>query len=148
MGHLGGELSIVEVAVALYYKYLKYDPKNPKWEDRDRLVLSKGHCSETLYTIFADLGIYTIDDMVEHVDTLDTAVFACTPTGSMSPPRGFRRVPGHGLPISVGLARAPGTKKKNWRTIAIVGDGRAGRGHQLGGPHGGRTLQLGTSRLS
>ena len=53
---------------------------------RDRLVLSKGHCSETLYTIFADLGMYTMDYMVEHFETLDTPYFACTPTGSMSPP--------------------------------------------------------------
>ena len=42
MGHLGGELSLVEMAVALYYHYMNYDPKNPKWENRDRLVLSKG----------------------------------------------------------------------------------------------------------
>ena len=75
MGHLGGELSIVEIAVALYYKYLNYDPKNPKWPDRDRLVLSKGHCSETLYTIFADLGMYTMDYIVDHFETLDTAKF-------------------------------------------------------------------------
>ena len=66
MGHLGGELSLVEMAVALYYHYMNYDPKNPKWEVRDRLVLSKGHCGETLYTIFADLGMYTMDYMVAH----------------------------------------------------------------------------------
>ena len=70
MGHLGGELSIVEMTVALYYEYMKYDPGNPKMPDRDRFVLSKGHCSETLYTIFQDMGMYSMDYMVEHFETL------------------------------------------------------------------------------
>jgi len=129
MGHLGGELSIVEMAVALYYKYMKYDPKNPEWEDRDRLVLSKGHCGETLYTIYADLGMYTIDYMVEHFETLDTAKFGQHPNrkyidaievsaGSL----------GHGLPISVGLALGARMQKKNWRTFVIVGDGELQEG--------------------
>jgi transketolase len=75
MGHLGGELSIVEMCVALYYKYMNYDVLDPKMEDRDRLVLSKAHCSETLYMIFSDLGAYTMDYMVEHFESLETAVF-------------------------------------------------------------------------
>jgi len=129
MGHLGGELSVVEVAVALYYKYLKYDPKNPKWEDRDRLVLSKGHCSETLYTIFADLGMYTIDYMVEHFETLDTAVFGMHSNRKYVPAIEVSAGSlGHGLPISVGLALGARYQKKNWRTIAIVGDGELDEG--------------------
>ena len=144
MGHLGGELSVVEMAVALYYRYLKYDPMNPGWPERDRLVLSKGHCSETLYTIFADLGMYTMDYMVEHFETLNTAKFGmhcnrkyCSAieasAGSL----------GHGLPIAVGLALGARYQKQNWRTVAIVGDGElnegtnwealmAGGHHQLG----------------
>ena len=129
MGHLGGELSLVEVAVALYYKYLNYDPKNPKWEDRDRLVLSKGHCSETLYTIFADLGFYTMDYIVDHFETLDTAKFGMhsnrkycewieVSAGSL----------GHGLPIGLGLALGARIQKKNWRTIVITGDGELNEG--------------------
>ena len=129
MGHLGGELSMVEIAVALYYKYLNYNPKNPKWEERDRLVLSKGHCSETLYTIFADLGMYTQDYMVEHFETLDTAKFGMhsnrkyvdaieVSAGSL----------GHGLPISVGLALGARMRKKNWRTFVITGDGELDEG--------------------
>ncbi len=129
MGHLGGELSIVEIAVALYYRYLNYDPKNPNWEDRDRLVLSKGHCGETLYTIYADLGMYTFDYMIEHFESLDTAVFGQHPNrkyidaievsaGSL----------GHGLPIAVGIALGARMQKKDWRTIVIVGDGELQEG--------------------
>jgi transketolase len=129
MGHLGGELSIVEVAVALYYKYMNYDPENPRWEERDRLVLSKGHCSETLYTIFADLGMYTMDYMVEHFETLDTAKFGMhsnrkyvdaieVSAGSL----------GHGLPVAVGLALGARMQKFNWRVFVIVGDGELDEG--------------------
>ena len=129
MGHLGGELSIVELTVALYYKYLNYDPTNPKWPERDRFVLSKGHCSETLYTIFADLGMYSMDYIVEHFETLDTAKFGMhsnrkyveaieASAGSL----------GHGLPIAVGLALGARMQKKLWRTFVLVGDGELNEG--------------------
>ena len=129
MGHLGGELSCVEVAVALYYKYLNYDPKNPKWEERDRFVLSKGHCSETLYTIYQDLGMYTMDYMVEHFESLDTYKFGMhsnrlkvdaieVSAGSL----------GHGLPIAVGMALGARMQKKNWRTFVLTGDGELDEG--------------------
>jgi transketolase len=144
MGHLGGELSIVDITVALYHHYMNYDPKNPKWEERDRLILSKGHASETLYTVFSDLGMFTMDYMVEHFETLETAKFGMhsnrkyvdaieASAGSL----------GHGLPIAVGLALGARMQKKNWRTFVITGDGElnegtnweafmAGGHHQLG----------------
>ncbi len=129
MGHLGGELSIVEVAVALYYKYMNYDPTDPCWEERDRLVLSKGHCSETLYTIFQDMGMYTMDYMVEHFETLDTAKF-----GMHSNRKYCQQIEvsagslGHGLSVGMGLALGARMQKKNWRTFVIVGDGELNEG--------------------
>ncbi|MEB3100558.1 transketolase [Ferviditalea candida] len=128
-GHLGGELSLTDMAVALYYKYMNYDPKNPKWEERDRLILSKGHCAETLYTIYADLGMYTMDYLVDHFETLETAVFSMHPnrkyvdaieasTGSL----------GHGLSLATGLALGARMSKANWRTFCIVGDGELQEG--------------------
>jgi len=129
MGHLGGELSIVEMCVALYYKYMNYDIKQPKWEERDRLVLSKAHCSETLYTIFADMGAYTLDYMVEHFETLETAVFGMHSNRLYCP---YIEVSagslGHGLPIAVGLALGARKQKKNWRTFVITGDGELNEG--------------------
>ena len=129
MGHLGGELSIVEMAVALYYKYMNYDPKNPKWEDRDRLVLSKGHCGETLYCIYSDLGMYTMDYMIEHFESLDTAVFGQHPNRKYIPAIEVSCGSlGHGLPIAVGLALGARMQKANWRTFVIVGDGELQEG--------------------
>lgn len=129
MGHLGGELSIVEMCVALYHKYMNYDVMNPTMEDRDRLVLSKAHCSETLYTIFSDMGAYSMDYMVEHFESLETAIFGMhcnrlycpqieVSAGSL----------GHGLPIALGLALGARKQKKNWRTICITGDGELNEG--------------------
>ena len=129
MGHLGGELSCVEVAVALYYKYMNYDPKDPAWEDRDRLVLSKGHCSETLYTIYQDLGMYTMDYMVEHFETLDTYRFGMhsnrLKVGAIEVSAGSL---GHGLPIAVGMALGARMQKKGWRTFVLTGDGELDEG--------------------
>lgn len=129
MGHLGGELSMVEIAVGLYYKYLNYDTKNPKWEDRDRFVLSKGHCSETLYTIFSDLGMYTMDYMIEHFETLGTAEFGMHCNRKYVPAiEASGGSLGHGLPIALGMALGARKQKKNWRTFVMVGDGELNEG--------------------
>src|SRR5579864_8826571 len=55
-GHPGGSLSAVEILVELYFDYLKIDPKNPKWPDRDRFILSKGHAAPVLYSVMAEAG--------------------------------------------------------------------------------------------
>ncbi len=144
MGHLGGELSLVEMAVALYYKYLKYDMKNPKWEDRDRLVLSKAHCSETLYTIFAEQGAYTIDYMVEHFEALDKSVFGMHSNRKYCPYiEASAGSLGHGLPIAVGMALGARYRKQNWRTFVIVGDGELDEGTNWEALMSGAHYQLG-----
>jgi len=129
MGHLGGELSMVDMAVALYYKYLNYDVMNPFDPKRDRFLLSKGHCSETLFTIFAEQGAYTYDYMVEHFETLKTAKFGMhsnrkyvdqieVSAGSL----------GHGLPIAVGYALGARKQKAGYRVYVLVGDGELEEG--------------------
>ena len=57
-GHPGGSLSEIDMLVALYYYKLRVNPKNPKWEDRDRFILSKGHASPGLYAVLADKGFF------------------------------------------------------------------------------------------
>ena len=129
MGHLGGELSMVEMAVALYYKYLNYDIKNPKWEERDRFILSKAHCSETLYTIFADQGMYTQDYMVEHFECLDKSEFGMHSNRKYVPAIELSAGSlGHGLPVAVGYALGARYQKKNYRVIVMVGDGELDEG--------------------
>ena len=55
-GHPGGSLGIIDVMTCLYWEHLKHDPANPKWEKRDRLVMSKGHCCPALYAVLSKLG--------------------------------------------------------------------------------------------
>ena len=144
MGHLGGELSVVEVAVALYYKYLNYDIKNPHWEDRDRLILSKAHCSETLYTIFAEQGAYTQDYMVEHFEVLDKSEFGMHSNRKYCPYIELSAGSlGHGLPVAVGMAMGARYQKKNWRTFVIVGDGELDEGTNWEALMAGAHYQLG-----
>ena len=129
MGHLGGELSMVEVAVALYYKYLNYDVMNPHMEGRDRFILSKGHCSETLYTIFSDQGAYTQDYMVEHFESLDTYKFGMHSNRLKCPQIEVSAGSlGHGLPIAVGYALGARAKTENYRVICMFGDGEFDEG--------------------
>ncbi|HBN56095.1 MAG TPA: transketolase [Lachnospiraceae bacterium] len=129
MGHLGGELSMVEVAVALYYKYLNYDVLDPKMEGRDRFILSKGHCSETLYTIFSEQGAYTQDYMVEHFESLDTYKFGMHSNRKKCPQIEVSAGSlGHGLPIAVGYALGARYKKENYRVVVMIGDGEFDEG--------------------
>ena len=129
MGHLGGELSMVEVAVALYYRYMNWDPTDVKNEDRDRFILSKAHCSETLYSIFADRGIYTQDYIVEHFECLDKSRFGQHSNRKYVPAIEVSAGSlGHGLPIGVGYALGARTQKRNYRVIVMVGDGELDEG--------------------
>ncbi len=129
MSHLGGELSMMDMATALYYRYLKYDFANPKWPERDRLILSKGHCSEVIYMICADKGAYTIDYIVDHFETLTTAQFGQHSNRKYVP---YIEVSagslGHGLPIAVGYALGARAKNENYRIFTIVGDGELAEG--------------------
>ena len=129
MGHLGGELSMVEMAVALYYKYLNFDVMNPCKEGRDRFILSKGHCSETLYTIFSDLGAYTQDYMVEHFECLDNYKFGMHSNRKKCPQIEVSAGSlGHGLPISVGYAMGARFQNENYRVVCMIGDGEFNEG--------------------
>lgn len=129
VGHLGGELSLVDMAVALYFQYMNYDPANPKWEERDRFVLSKGHCAETLYAIYAQMGMYTLDYLVDHFETLETAVFSMHPNRKYIPAiEASTGSLGHGMPLAVGMALGARMSKANWRTFCVVGDGELQEG--------------------
>ncbi len=126
-GHAGGALSQVEILVLLYYHYMNVDPQNPDWEDRDRLVLSKGHGGVGYAPILADKGYFDEEQLKifnhthspfgMHLDRLKVPGVDAS-TGSL----------GHGLSIAVGLALGARLKKKDWRTYCIMGDGECNEG--------------------
>jgi len=128
MCHMGGSLSVTDVAVALYYKFMNYDAKNPKWELRDRLVLSKGHTGCLLYNIFADMGLYDFEEIYSTYNKVG-AKFGIHPhrkyitnfeasTGSL----------GHGLSLATGMAFAGRADNAPWRVYCITGDGELDEG--------------------
>ena len=126
-GHPGGSLSIAEVITYLYNKEMKTDPKNPKWADRDRLVLSKGHCAPALYAILAEQGFFPREELSKlrqvdsflqgHPDMKHTPGVDMT-TGSL----------GLGISAACGMALAAKIDNKDYRTYAILGDGETEEG--------------------
>lgn len=127
VGHIGGSLSIVDALAVLYYKVMKIDPKNPKWEGRDRFVLSKGHAGPALYSVLADLGYFPYEwintlnkpdtNLPSHCDRLKTPGVDMT-AGSL----------GQGLSAAVGMALATKICKKDNYVYTIIGDGESQEG--------------------
>ncbi|MGM9947953.1 transketolase [Floccifex sp.] len=126
-GHLGGSLSLVELMSVLYGKQLQYDSKNPKWENRDRVVLSKGHAGPVWYSALAESGffdkewLYTLNDggtkLPSHPDRTKTPGVDMT-TGSL----------GQGTSTAAGIATALKLRKSNNVVYLIVGDGELNEG--------------------
>ncbi len=126
-GHPGGSLSACEILTALYFKEMKIDPKNPKWEDRDRFVLSKGHGAPVLYAALAERGYFPKEELMHlrqinsmlqgHPDMKGTPGVDMT-TGSL----------GQGFSAAVGMALAGKIDKKNYRVYTLIGDGESQEG--------------------
>ena len=126
-GHPGGSLSIAEIISYLYFAEMKVDPKNPKWDDRDRFVLSKGHTAPALYAALAQKGFFDraelcklrqVDSFLQgHPDMKGTPGVDMS-TGSL----------GLGFSAACGMALAAKVDGKNYRTYAIVGDGESEEG--------------------
>lgn len=126
-GHPGGSLSAADIMTALYFDELNIDPKNPKWEDRDRFVLSKGHVCPVLYTCLALRGYFP----KETLSTLrrEGSILQGHPdmkrcpgidisTGSL----------GQGLSVAVGMALCAKRDNKSYRVFSMVGDGESDEG--------------------
>lgn len=126
-GHPGGSLSAVEILTALYFGEMKLEVENPKWEDRDRFVLSKGHAAPVLYATLANKGYFDkaqlmtlrkIDSMLQgHPNMHDTPGVDMS-TGSL----------GQGISAANGMAIAAKIDKKDYRVFALLGDGELEEG--------------------
>jgi transketolase len=126
-GHPGGSLSAADIITALYFHHLRHDPKNPKWEGRDRFILSKGHVCPALYAALARCGYFPrealwtlrqVGSILQgHPDLTKTPGIE-TSTGSL----------GQGLSIGVGMALAARLDGKGYRVYVLLGDGEIDEG--------------------
>lgn len=125
-GHTGGDLSVLNVLTVLYNKILKVDPKNPKWADRDRFVLSKGHCAEALYCVLNDRG-FIADEELETYGTYH-AHLGGHPDVTIPGVEINSGALGHGLSVGVGMALAAKMDQKSYHTFVVMGDGEQAEG--------------------
>lgn len=126
-GHPGGSLSCLDTLVALYYNVMNVRPEEPRWEDRDRFVLSKGHCAPALYAVLADKGYFDKSELNTlrklhsplqgHPDMRKTPGVDAN-TGSL----------GQGIAIAMGMALAAKHAKKSYHVYTLVGDGECQEG--------------------
>ena len=126
-GHPGGSLSVADIMTVLYFNEMNINPENPNWEDRDRLVLSKGHCAPALYSCLANRGYFDIEELKTfrninsrlqgHPDKNKVPGVDMT-TGSL----------GQGLSSANGMAIAGKMDNKNYRVYCVLGDGEIEEG--------------------
>ncbi|MBU2599539.1 transketolase [bacterium] len=126
-GHTGGSLSVVDLVTALYFKVMKHDPMNPKWPDRDRFILSKGHCVPAQYAALALSGYFDQELLMTlrkfnsslqgHPDMTKTVGLEIS-SGSL----------GQGLSVGGGIALAGKYDRKDYRVYVILGDGEVQEG--------------------
>ncbi len=128
-GHPGGSLSIIDVLAVLYFgKILKYDPKNPLWNDRDRLVLSKGHTCPALYCALAYAGFFPKKELAT-IRKFGSRLQGHTDLNMKTPGVETCGGPlGQGLSVAVGMAIAAKIDQKKSKIYTIIGDGESAKG--------------------
>jgi len=126
-GHPGGSLSAVEIIATLYWKTLHHKPADPTWNDRDRFVLSKGHCAPVLYAALAECGYFPIAELatLRQIDSPLQGHADRTSTPGVEMSSGSL---GQGLSFGVGSALAGKLDKQLWRVYALLSDGECDEG--------------------
>lgn len=126
-GHIGGDMSAIDILTTLYFHVLRYDPAKPLAPERDRFILSKGHCAGALYVTLAEAGF---------IERAELSSFL-KPDSRLNGHPNRTKVPGvetntgplgHGLPVAVGMAKAAKISKASWRTYVLTGDGELQEG--------------------
>ena len=126
-GHPGGSLSVADILAVLYGREMRIDPLRPDWEDRDRFVLSKGHCAPALYAALAECGFISRDELptLRHIDSrlqghpdMKKVPGVDMSTGSL----------GQGISAACGMALSGKLRKKDYRVYTVIGDGESEEG--------------------
>lgn len=125
-GHPGGSLSAIEILVALYFYKMRIDINNPKWEDRDRFILSKGHAAPALFATLAHKGFFSINEMKKL--RLTDGMLQATPNLHIPGCDMSSGSLGQNLSVASGMAYAGKYDKKSYKVYVLLGDGELQEG--------------------
>ena len=126
-GHIGGDMSVMETMVSLYFHAMNISPENQDDPNRDMFVMSKGHCVETLYAVLAEKGFFPIEQVIKEYSRFGSK-FIGHPNNKLPGIEMNSGSLGHGLPVAVGMALAQKMDKRLSRTYVVMGDGELAEG--------------------
>lgn len=127
LGHPGGDMSVSDILATLYFGVLRYDPVDPTAPDRDRFVMSKGHCTGAFYAVLAEAGFFPHEELATYMGPLSR--LNGHPNRNYLPGVETNTGPlGHGLPVAVGMAIAATISAAGYRVFVVTGDGELQEG--------------------
>ncbi len=126
-GHIGSSMSLIEIVRVLYDDVMRFDPQNPRWSERDRFILSKGHGCLAQYAMLADHGFFPRQELATFCRS-GTILGGHPEYGKVPGVEASTGALGHGLSIAVGMALAARIRKQTHRVFAVMGDGEINEG--------------------
>ncbi len=126
-GHTGGDMSVMDILIALYFRVMNVSPEQKDDPDRDRFIMSKGHCVEALYAVLAAKGFLNIEEVISQFSKFGSEYIG-HPNNKLPGIEMNSGSLGHGLPVSVGMALAGKMDKKEYRVYTVMGDGELAEG--------------------
>lgn len=126
-GHIGGDMSVIDTLITLYFKQMNVGPENADDPDRDRFVMSKGHSVEALYAVLAKKGFFPLEEVLEKFSKFGSK-FIGHPNNKLPGIEMNSGSLGHGLPVCVGMALAGKMNGQDYRVYTVMGDGELAEG--------------------
>ena len=126
-GHIGGDMSVIDILITLYFKQMNISPENMDDPDRDRFVLSKGHSVEAYYAVLAAKGFFPMEEVIANFSKFGSKYIG-HPNNKLPGIEMNSGSLGHGLPVSIGMALAGKMDKRDYRVYTVMGDGELAEG--------------------
>lgn len=126
-GHIGGDMSVMDILVSLYFKEMNISPENQEHKNRDRFIMSKGHSVEAYYAVLAAKGFFPKKEVMEQFSKFGTPYIG-HPNNKLPGIEMNSGSLGHGLPVSVGMALAGKMDHRDYRVYTVMGDGELAEG--------------------
>lgn len=126
-GHIGGDMSVIDILITLYFKQMNISPENINDPNRDRFVLSKGHSVEAYYAVLAAKGFFPMEEVIENFSKFGSKYIG-HPNNKLPGIEMNSGSLGHGLPVCIGMALAGKMDKRDYRVYTVMGDGELAEG--------------------